>query len=69
MDGQGQTTIRTFNWREQQFTVVTMGRQWDDEAGRHLMVEAADGTRFELLLRRRDLIWSVQKVWRAQIAA
>ncbi len=69
IDNQGQASVQTFTWQAQQYPIVTMGRQWEDEAGRHLMVEAGDGTRFELLLRRRDLIWSVQRVWRIQFTA
>jgi hypothetical protein len=69
IDDQGQVSVQSFTWQEQQYPVVTMGRQWVDEAGRHLLVETAGGDRFELLLRRRDLIWSVQRVWRAQFRA
>ena len=69
IDSQGQLSVQSFTWQGQQYPVVTMGRQWADEAGRHLLVEAAGGTRFELLLRRQDLIWSVQRVWWSQLAA
>jgi hypothetical protein len=69
MDSRGQVSVQSFTWQEQQYTIITMGRQWTDEAGRHLLVEAAGGARFELLLRRRDLVWSVQRVWRAQFRA
>jgi hypothetical protein len=69
IDSQGQLSVQSFTWQGQQYPVVTIGRQWADEAGRHLLVEAAGGVRFELLLRRRDLIWSVQRVWRSQMTA
>ena len=69
MDAQGHTNLQSFIWGSQQYTIVTVGRQWDEDDGRHVMAEAVDGTRFELLLHRQDLIWRVKKVWRAQILA
>lgn len=69
IDREGQVTLQSFTWQGQQYPVLTMGRQWADEAGRHLLVEAAGGARFELLLRRRDLVWSVQRLWRSPMTA
>ena len=46
--------------------------RWEDvtaEWVRDVLVEAADGTRFELQLRREDLAWRVKRVWRAAAAA
>ena len=68
VDAQGQTTFQSISWQEQRYPIVTVGRQWDDEDGRHVMAEAVDGTRFELQLRRENLIWYVRKVWRGQAA-
>ena len=64
---QGHTNLQNLTWRGTQYTIVAVGRQWNEETGRRVMAEAADGTRFELELRREDLIWRVNKVWRAQI--
>jgi hypothetical protein len=69
LNDQGQTTLQKLTWRDQQYTIVGVGRQWDQEEGRHIMAEAADGTRFEIQLRRQDLIWYIRKVWRQQLAA
>ena len=66
VDPQGQTTIQSISWQEQRYPIVTVGRQWDEENGRRVLVEAVDGTRFELQLRRENLIWYVRKVWRGQ---
>ena len=68
VDSQGQTALQNLTWQEQTYTIVTVGRQWDEADGRHIMAEAADGTRFELQLRRQDLIWYVTRVWRDQLA-
>ena len=69
VDSQGLTALQNLTWQEQTYTIVTVGRQWDEADGRHIMAEAADGTRFELQLRRQDLIWYVTRVWRGQMAA
>ncbi len=69
IDNQGHTTLQSLSWQGRQHTIVATGRQWEAEDGRHLMAEAADGTRFELQLQRQNLIWHVRRVWRAQMAA
>jgi hypothetical protein len=69
MDAQGQVTLQRVTWQGHQHTVVGIGRQWDDETGRRLMVETADGAHLEIQLRREDLIWYVRRVWRQQMAA
>lgn len=68
-DSQGQVAVQRLKWREQAYTVISMGRQWDEPAGRHLLVETAGGTRFELELRREDLRWRVRRVWWGQTLA
>lgn len=69
IDEQGQVNLQSLTWREQRYTIVTVGRQWSEEDGHHVLAEAADGTRLELLLSRQNLIWHVKKVWWAQLAA
>ncbi len=69
IDEQGQTNLQSLTWHGKRYTIVAVGRQWDEADGRHVMAEAADNTRFELELGREDLIWRVRKVWRAQILA
>ena len=64
-DGQGQINVQSLIWQERSYTIVSVGRQWLDEAGRHVLVEGADGTRFEIELARDDLMWRVKKVWRS----
>ncbi|MBN1991702.1 MAG: hypothetical protein JW953_03290 [Anaerolineae bacterium] len=69
IDEQGQINLKNLTWKERPYTIVAVGRQWDEDDGRHVMAEAGDRTRFELLLRRTDLTWRVRKVWRAQMFA
>lgn len=69
LDNQGRAGLQRLTWQEQPYTIVSTGRQWDEADGRHIMAEAADGTRFEIVLQREDLIWHVRKVWRGQMTA
>ncbi len=66
VDTEGHTHLQNLTWQEKSYPIVAIGRQWNEAEGRHLLAEAADGTRFELELRREDLIWYVRKVWRGQ---
>lgn len=66
IDERGQMTLRSLTWREERYTIVVTGRQWDDTDGRYVLAEASDGSRFELQLRREDFTWRVRKMWRAE---
>jgi len=68
-DQQGQVNVRRLVWQERTHPIVAVGRQWLEEAGRHVMAEGADGTRFEIELSRDDLVWRVKKVWRGPLVA
>ncbi len=65
----GQVTPHNLTWQNRQYQVGAVGRQWDETDGHHVLVEAADGTRFELLLRREDLVWHLRRVWWASTLA
>ncbi len=44
---------------DEAWLVVEQGRQWQDEAGRHVLVMHADGSVDELLLSGRTLRWEL----------
>lgn len=69
IDDQGQVNLQSLTWRGQWYSIVALGRQWSEEDGRHVMAEAADGTRFELQLSRLELIWYVRRVWGGWLVA
>jgi hypothetical protein len=69
MDSDGNLSLQRVIWRGHKDRITAVGRQWDEAGGRHVLVEAADGTRFEVLLRREDFAWRVKRVWRALGAA
>ena len=43
--------------------------QWETDDGRHVLVEAAGGTRFELQLTRTDLLWRLLRTWPEELLA
>lgn len=69
MNDQGRINLQKLAWQDKWYTIVAIGRQWDEADGRYVLAEAADSTRFEVQLDRADLIWRVKKVWRRQILA
>ena len=64
INAMGEVSPRQFDWRDQQYTIVSVGRQWQTEDGRHVLVEIPNGDRFELHLDRADLRWRLIKAWR-----
>ena len=49
-------------WREQIYTVVTVGRQWATDDGTHILVEVHDGSRMEVRLDC-GFRWNLDKYW------
>ena len=68
-DAQGQIAPTDLTWQEHQFTVTAVGRQWDEEDGRHILVESGQNSRFEILLSREDLLWRLKRAWQEALAA
>jgi hypothetical protein len=64
IDQTGRVSPRHFTWRGQPHTIINAGRQWESEAGRHILVETGTGDRFELQLSREDLCWHLVRAWR-----
>lgn len=58
-DEQGRPRVRRFSWEGKMLPVTSVGRNWMDEDGRHLLVMAAGERIFELLLERSELRWRV----------
>jgi hypothetical protein len=69
MDEGGNLNLQKVTWQTKKYPITAVGRQWDEGDGRHVLVEAADGTRFELQLGREDLIWRLKRVWRNLMGA
>lgn len=69
IDQFGNTKPTAISWQGRSQRLVTVGRQWNTENGRHILVEASDGIRYELLLSRADLIWRLKRAWPLEMAA
>ena len=62
-DGQGQIMPQSLTWRKRTYSIISVGRQWEQTGNRHILIEASDGTRFEVMFDRTTLSWRVLKVW------
>lgn len=56
---EGAVRPRRFTWGMVWLDVTDVGRQWVDEAGRHVLVMVGGRRTFELLLERESLAWRV----------
>ncbi len=65
MNESGEVNPQRVTWQSRKYRISAVGRQWDEADGRHVLVEAGGGTRFELQLRREDFTWRIKRVWRA----
>ncbi|GAB4440496.1 MAG: hypothetical protein Kow0031_22430 [Anaerolineae bacterium] len=69
MDDQGRISPQQLVLRGQSVSIVSVGRQWQSESGRHVLVEAGDGARYELLLSQAELVWRIKRMWPLELAA
>ncbi len=57
----GRLRVTSFTWQRRRVQVISHGRGWLEDDGRHLLVMTAGDKVFELLLRRSDLTWRVRR--------
>ena len=69
VDQAGQTTPVSLTWQGKDYALTVVGRQWDAEDGRHVLVESATGDRFEIQLSREDLLWRLKRSWSEETTA
>lgn len=69
MDEQGHIHPQQMVLHGRSVTIVSVGRQWQSDSGRHVLVETADGARYELLLSRVELLWRIKRLWPLEMAA
>jgi hypothetical protein len=58
-DDDGTVHPRRFTWDQRWLDVSDVGRQWTDEAGRHVLVMVGGRQTYELVLRYDSLTWWV----------
>ena len=56
-DTQGEITPLSFTWQGSTYTVVSIGRRWRDEAGKHILCMAPGDQVYELVFQ------AVQEHW------
>ena len=69
IDSSGEIMPTSFTWQGNVYSIVSNGRQWESEQGRHILTEAANGDRFEIQLSRQDLLWYLKRAWRGDFVA
>jgi hypothetical protein len=55
----GSVHPQRFTWQGDWLSISDVGRQWMDEAGRHVLVMVSGRHTYELLLERGELLWHV----------
>jgi hypothetical protein len=56
-DEAGETTPVRFKWNGRWYTIDSVGRRWQDERGRHVLVMVPGGQTFELLFTITEGRW------------
>ena len=69
IDQSGNTTPSALTLQGKTHSIISVGRQWETEEGRHILVEVAGGERYELQLSRINLVWRIKRTWLAEMAA
>lgn len=59
----GEIRPTAFTWRGRRWSVVGLGRQWDEADGRHVLIITPDGSRFELCLTSARTNWRLLRAW------
>jgi hypothetical protein len=57
LDPQGKLLPIRFTWKGVSYPVDSIGRQWEDDRGQHILVMIPGGRTFELLYASRDQVW------------
>ena len=57
IDPSGKVYPSRFSWRGKDYTVLSTGRQWTTDEGRHVLVMAAGNQVYELLFNTMQGIW------------
>ena len=58
----GKLFPQTIRWREQDFLVTGVGRQWAEDGNNHVLVELRNGSRMEIKLLG-NLSWRLCRYW------
>jgi len=56
-DLDGKIIPLTFSWREKNYKVASVGRSWEDEAGRHILVMTPGDRIYQLVFIPAESLW------------
>jgi hypothetical protein len=59
---QGEITPLDFTWHGQNYSIESVGRQWGDEAGKHILVMVPGGRVFELIFHPAESRWLLRRI-------
>ena len=66
-DQQGTITPLDFTWKGSKYTMESTGRRWLDDDGQHLLVMVMSGQVYELIYKKDDWRWYLQRVGPSRI--
>jgi len=69
IDQNGKTMPIDLTLQGKTHSIISVGRQWETEEGRHILAEIANGERYELQLSRINLVWRIKRAWLTEMAA
>jgi len=55
----GKIVPLNFSWREKSYKITSVGRSWEDEAGRHILVMTPGDRIFELVFTPAESRWYI----------
>lgn len=65
----GKITPQSFTWKGGNYQVVSVGRSWRDEAGKHILVMVAGDRVFELIFNPGEIAWYLRRLDGGRTAA
>lgn len=68
-DQKGNIKPLRFTWREREYRSISVGRSWQDETGRHILVMAPGNQVYELVYSASEMRWYLAGIGLDQKAA
>ena len=65
----GKIIPQSFSWRNKNYPVAAVGRSWENETGRHILVMTPGDRVFELILVSASNLWFLNRLDRDRFTA
>ena len=66
-DEKGEISPESFYWQSSEYPVISTGRSWSDEKGRHVLVMIPGDQIFELVFVPAEMIWYLGTVGASRV--